>query len=589
MIRDKSYVPEPDSSYVPREHVDEKKSCINLDNNTSVLYRDSAAKTLRETVFGQDELLPVTIQTGLGMNDRKIVYVKAADLKQAAAKTSSVEEVRKLQSALEAPKAEGEVSNALNAFLTSTERAQIKAAIELLLERGLLSEEDKEKMESYLLSALAKGKETFSCALEPLFEITQALKKPSLEALEGGCSKVQISLEEDSHLNPYYAAAGLKEKGLFPVGDDRFSFEYSDFVLKLSTLYSLHNLSSMFSANVENQLVCSAAKFDESPELSQAIPRSIDTSTIGEKAKEDIADRMDAVSFQSPDNKARMIVFSTADGSGKGLDAGAAAEAANKGFIDYFKRICLQGAPIRSSQDLVKHMVMAVDAGQEAILDKKIKKSIRGVDSVEPINGFTTHLGLTALIDNENETVHACFTTIGDSKLLAKLPDGTIIDLTQDIHRPDPFNFKDPGGQLGRKYKVRQEEIYGEKPDLRNFTAAYFTVPKGTVFLPMSDGVHDNFDPVTLKIPPLLAFEELSPEDAVRFKCLKPIEGAIWTSSANDQAIRQAYLLSKIKVLTAGDNGDGAETVKKIVATAVEHGQGGGKRDDACLAWVITA
>ncbi len=130
---------------------------------------------------------------------------------------------------------------------------------------------------------------------------------------------------------------------------------------------------------------------------------------------------------------------------------------------------------------------MAVDAAHRSALLAK--------DGKESANACTTHLGLIVLTDAKQEKAHCCFSSVGDCKLFAKLPNGELVDLTHAVDRP---SVRDPGGQLGMKYRTQGERDnqlqFGEIPDLRNFTVGYVQLPKGTILIPMTDGVYDNIN-----------------------------------------------------------------------------------------------
>jgi hypothetical protein len=280
------------------------------------------------------------------------------------------------------------------------------------------------------------------------------------------------------------------------------------------------------------------------------------------------------------DNPWKIAISSLSDGSGKGKAPPLVAEAANSGFKNYWLNYFIRSKAL-TPRELVKHTILAVEAAQKQILE--------GRDNDEPLNANTTHLGLIAVVDDKSDTVHCCFSSIGDCKLLAKFPDGSLQDMTQDVQRPNRDDARDPGGQLGRKYRKREaaegEVVYGEIPDLRNFTVAYFTVPKGTVFLPMSDGVHDNFDPVMLGLSAREAFDALTEEERRVLPGMQETYNVAWASNSDHLALRQAYFLSKIRALIANKRKETA--VVDVVNTAISNAKSGkGKRDDTSCGWI---
>jgi len=75
-----------------------------------------------------------------------------------------------------------------------------------------------------------------------------------------------------------------------------------------------------------------------------------------------------------------------------------------------------------------------------------------------------------------------------------------IYDVTS-ANRAEVEDAKDPGGRIGPYVKDGD-------PDLRNLEVLYTVCSPGDVLMVVSDGVHDNLDPVTLgKTPKSLGLE----------------------------------------------------------------------------------
>ncbi len=279
--------------------------------------------------------------------------------------------------------------------------------------------------------------------------------------------------------NVYHDAADMR-KGKKP-GRDTNSPEWKAFVKEATGRFSLKNIADRFAEQCSSERV---GTLSSKPEWSGCnFFKKIDTS-VKDKSQEEIADHMWGCISYHLDTDDKIIFFSTADGSGPGLEPGLIAGAANEGFGNYIKSCFSKGSLTPSK--LVRATVLAVNAAQENTLREKNKDG-------NPANACTTHLGLVVYWDNTRKLAHCCFSSVGDCKLLARYPDGKIVDLTSHANRED---VTDPGGQLGPKYvkKVPDSGIspYGEIPDLRNLTVGYVQLPEGAALIPMTDGVYDN-------------------------------------------------------------------------------------------------
>ncbi len=242
-------------------------------------------------------------------------------------------------------------------------------------------------------------------------------------------------------------------------------------------------------------------------------------------------------------------IFSMADEFEYAEESCLVGRAVNQGFVGYFNAMFEKSDLSMSASELTRQLVLAVGAAQEKAL--LVKRADGEVNSGNP-----THLGLIAYIDCEKKAVYCQFTSVGNCKLLAKFPDGTLVDLTQDIdHLEYDDMFVDAGGKLGRVYPKNGSDIH-EIPDLRNMTVGGVILPIGTVLIPMTDGMYDNFDPKQLGLKPDEAYQEL-------------YEGALgisrWRTGAGRE-IRNQYLTTKIKE-TLGEK-TGQEAVNALVDAA---------------------
>jgi serine/threonine protein phosphatase PrpC len=308
---------------------------------------------------------------------------------------------------------------------------------------------------------------------------------------------------------------------------DHDSKEWKAFVKAAQGNFSLSELADQFARQCSYEFIGKWSGIDKLGTADQAYYYKVDTSDASHKSPND---HVSAWSTQTVHGK--LVVFSIADGSGHGKGPGLVAQNANAGFQKYaFEKMRSSDAQALTSSQLVHTTVMAVDSAQKSALS-----ALNGKDSA---NACTTHLGLI-VFTNPDQEVHCCFSSVGDCKLLAKLPHGDVIDLTSTVVRP---GVRDPGGQLGMKYRTHKERtnevLIGEIPDLRNFTVGYVQLSKGTILIPVTDGVYDNID------------------------------------------------LKKIQEVITGK--DGAEAVNAIIEAAKEAAlQPGGKPDDTSCGWIST-
>jgi hypothetical protein len=83
--------------------------------------------------------------------------------------------------------------------------------------------------------------------------------------------------------------------------------------------------------------------------------------------------------------------------------------------------------------------------------------------------------------------------------------------------RPNPADATDCGGRIG-------PQLPGGKADLRNLRIFFTTCNEGDIFVSVSDGVHDNFDPQYLGKKPsdagvdAVSWESIPPADLEKFK-----------------------------------------------------------------------
>lgn len=568
--------------FIPENKINNVLHCINL-NNVNLSYRDSLPGFLERTYksLSFDDFVAVKILNNNGKVQN--AYIAKSELINSLSQAHFLpKDIKDIQNLCKQSNVSQEVLSAkLNEILTADERqSALNTKIREFLNKTPIEGNprgSREKIKSYLLEASKLGPNAFQEACDYLSDknnLTKLISDIAKATSVKTTPNVQQTIVNLGEYNPFFVAEQFRSTRSY----DANSKEVRDFIIKSQGVFSFQSIASEFAQKIDPILLFEKLKFEEDGAATVEIPKKISTSSDVANAEENNADKMEALCLKAsanPDYK--MMLFTTADGSGKGKESPLAAESANRGFIKYLKNFCANTETL-TAQDLVKQTVKAVESAQNEILEARIRR--------EPVNANTTHLGFVSVIDNKNNVAHCCFSSVGDCKLLAKLPDGTLIDFTKEL-RPNSLSATDPGGQLGRKYRAREaaedEIVYGEIPDLRNFVVSYLTVPVGTVFLPMSDGVYDNFDPKALGITPWQTFQELIEEE--KQKLSPPSENAEWTDNLNDQRLRNAYFLQKIGGLIQQENGQNA--VDTIVKTAIDNALSGkGKRDDTCCAWI---
>lgn len=192
--------------------------------------------------------------------------------------------------------------------------------------------------------------------------------------------------------------------------------------------------------------------------------------------RDPIVDMMFIEKFGNVDESS-VFIFSGADGSGASADvfkvALAACEAFMESVIDQLKK-----NKIANAKDLVEIGLSAIAAGQEKVMD------------THPI-ARTTHLGMI-VSKNRAGKILGMATSVGDMALFLLKKDGSTIEITKG-NRGSSTSVNDPGGQLGGVFGTASGERFA---DYRNLSVYFFEAEEGDILLPMSDGIHDNLDPV---------------------------------------------------------------------------------------------
>lgn len=170
----------------------------------------------------------------------------------------------------------------------------------------------------------------------------------------------------------------------------------------------------------------------------------------------------------------KCFIFSIADGCGWGPSAKNAAVAANQAFIRY------ASSKIKKVKTLHKFVHLAVEANQKAHEEALLSHET------------TSHVGIVGL--KQKNYWKVIISVIGDIKVFHyNLETKKCRELTKGstVFVKDAT---DPGGKIGKAIENLSESL----PDLRNYALYVYNVPSNTVFIPVSNGVFDNFDPMYL-------------------------------------------------------------------------------------------
>ena len=160
--------------------------------------------------------------------------------------------------------------------------------------------------------------------------------------------------------------------------------------------------------------------------------------------------------------------------------------------------------------------------------------------------GATTFLGGLVLriekreFDHLEDPEYVCLlANVGDCKAYLKKSTGELVDMTRGT-RPSGISASDPGGYLGGD----------DNPDLRNLSILYCGLDKGDSIIMMTDGVHDNFDPVHLN----LDSKEFGHENWEHFQA----------DSVQQDVCKEKIIAKKLRE-------EGAHSPKAIVETLMKH------------------
>jgi len=194
----------------------------------------------------------------------------------------------------------------------------------------------------------------------------------------------------------------------------------------------------------------------------------------------------DHYGFQAYSNRCISVV---SDGCNWGTRPKKAAERARDTVMEY---LCSEIPKIHTVRDAQAHLLRSFAEAQQSICQ---------VYPDEPDPGSTTLVaGMTLQFQGDSgydDWAYVC-ASVGDCKVFAIEHDTFKIRDVTSGNRDMTESDTDPGGRLG-------PAIWEEtrcSPDLRNLRTCVINCQSDDLIMVMSDGVHDNFHPKTLAVPP---------------------------------------------------------------------------------------
>ena len=173
-------------------------------------------------------------------------------------------------------------------------------------------------------------------------------------------------------------------------------------------------------------------------------------------------------------------ILAVADGCSWGPKPRQAARCAVRGSLEYLNQKLFDAVDKpHNTQDIVRHVRMSFDSAQKMIIENK---------------GTTTTLCVAVVFElaeprRENRW-GLCVVSVGDSPCFVwQKKTGQVIEVTSASHSGQVRDMRESGGCLGTSM--------GQDPDIKNLICCYTTVSEGDAVFITSDGISDNFDPVT--------------------------------------------------------------------------------------------
>ena len=174
-------------------------------------------------------------------------------------------------------------------------------------------------------------------------------------------------------------------------------------------------------------------------------------------------------------------ILAVADGCSWGHRPRLAARCAVRGSIEYLTQKFFNSESINcNSQHIIRTLLRSFESGQKMIVENE---------------GTTTTLCVAVVFElaepkGENGW-GLCVVSVGDSPCFVwRNTTRQVVEVTSAAHEGHNRDMRDSGGCLGTSV--------GDEPDLGNLICSFALLAEGDIVFVTSDGVSDNFDPVTL-------------------------------------------------------------------------------------------
>ena len=175
-------------------------------------------------------------------------------------------------------------------------------------------------------------------------------------------------------------------------------------------------------------------------------------------------------------------ILAVADGCGWGIKPRLAARCAVHGCMDHLNTKLFDSSKEQiTTQDVFLAMFRSLHTAQKCIIDH---------------GGTTTTLCLAVVVElTDSKAMNkwgACVVSVGDSLCYVwRNETQEVYEITSAIREGKERNPRDAGGCLGADL--------GDHPDLSNLHCCFAPLAENDIILLCSDGISDNFDPVTLR------------------------------------------------------------------------------------------
>lgn len=244
----------------------------------------------------------------------------------------------------------------------------------------------------------------------------------------------------------------------------------------------------------------------------------------------------DAFSVFTKENFTLSVV---ADGCGWGVNPRKAAQRAISGVINYLDEVLKdEKNPINTAQDLAQHLICSLANAHAAIFAPEFSIDQCGTTTINICMKFKDVEGVSYLMN----------VGVGDCKALivTENEDGSFE--TKEVLPHRRFNLKatDPGGRIGPYCGTT-----GFDPDLRNLSLVCLPLPTNNRcwIFNMTDGLHDNFNPIELGKYPSelnadlglsLSWNDVSPE--MRISMMNHYQNTLFGDKVKEALIRDQSL-----------------------------------------------